>query len=218
MYGLKKHHIEKLEAVNKYLLRKVFPCQVSTPTEVDFMDTNTIQIHHVIMSRRLMYYWNILQMDESELVRKVYNVQKLSSCKNDWVLHYYRYARKYKKKINCSLCSGNYEETEIHLLQCEGITFEQELKNKVLNMKYSDIFASLEKHIKAIKLWTIIYKIREWKLEARKLSPVDTRSTSLSASPACDNPLDMDVDLSLLFGDSSTPPQNLSVYVCDFGY
>ena len=125
---------------------------------------------------------------------------------------------KYKNKINCSLCSGNYEETEIHLLQCEGITFEQELKTKVLNMKYSYIFASLEKQIKAIKLWTKIYKIREWKLEARKLSPVDTRSTSLSASPAYDTPLDLDVDLSLLFGDSYMPHQNLSVYVCDFGY
>ena len=98
-------------------------------------------------------------------------------------------------------------------LRCEGITFEQEL-----NMKYSDIFASLEKQIKAIKLWTKIYKIREWKLEARKLSPVDTRSTSLSASPAYDTPLDLDVDLSLIFGDSYTPHQNLSVYVCDFGY
>ena len=33
-----------------------------------------------------MYYWNILQMNESELVKRVFNVQKLSCCKNDWVL------------------------------------------------------------------------------------------------------------------------------------
>ena len=211
------------------------------------METNTIQIRHVIMSRRLMYYWNILQMDESELVRKVYNVQQLSSCKNDWVLQIredlaacnirkseseikqmkkYSFKKlvsgcikeislnnliemknehskskniwpsnemkaylttnelstaekqflfsmrcrmnetknnfkiKYKNKINCSLCSGNYEETEIHLMQCEGITCEQELKTKILGVKYSDIFASVEKQIKAVKLWTKINKKR----------------------------------------------------------
>ena len=67
LYGLKKYHIEKLEAVDKYFWRKVFQCQVSTPTEVYFMETNTIHIRHVIMSRRLMYYgtsyrWRILSL------------------------------------------------------------------------------------------------------------------------------------------------------------
>ena len=153
-----------------------------------------------------------LTTNELSTVEKLFFMRcRMNETKNNFKI-------KYKNKINCSLCSGNYEETEIHLLQCEGITCEQELKNEILNVKYSDIFSSLEKQIKTVKLWTKIYKIREWKLETRKLSPVDPRSTSLSASPACDTPLDMDVDLSLLFGDSSTPFQNLSLYVCDFGY
>ena len=38
------------------------------------------------MSRRLMYFWNILQMNEGELVKRVFNAQKISSTKNDWVL------------------------------------------------------------------------------------------------------------------------------------
>ena len=37
------------------------------------------------MSRRLMYYWNILQMDETELVKKVFTAQKISPCKDDWI-------------------------------------------------------------------------------------------------------------------------------------
>ena len=31
-----------------------------------------------------MYYWNILQMDETELVKKVFTAQKISPCKDDW--------------------------------------------------------------------------------------------------------------------------------------
>ena len=54
LYGLTKSHIDKLER------EKSFQCQVSTPTEVLFMETNNVHIHHVIMSRRMMYYWNIL--------------------------------------------------------------------------------------------------------------------------------------------------------------
>ena len=54
---------------------------------------------------------------------------------------------KYKIKINCSLCLEHFEETELHLLQCEEITSEQELKTEILNVKYSDIFSSLDKQI-----------------------------------------------------------------------
>ena len=54
---------------------------------------------------------------------------------------------KYKIKINCSLCLGHFEEKKLHLLQCEEITSEQELKTEILNVKYSDIFSSLDKQI-----------------------------------------------------------------------
>ena len=39
------------------------------------INTNTIPICNAIMSWRLMYYWNILQMDETELVKKVSSVK-----------------------------------------------------------------------------------------------------------------------------------------------
>ena len=85
LYGLKKAHIDKLESVDKYFWKKIFECPFSTPTEAFYLETNTIPIRFVLVSRRLMYFWNILQMDESELVKKVYNIQKLFHCKNDWV-------------------------------------------------------------------------------------------------------------------------------------
>ena len=38
------------------------------------------------MKRRLMYYWNILQMTDDQLVKRVFISQRISPCKNDWVL------------------------------------------------------------------------------------------------------------------------------------
>ena len=52
LYGIKKKHIETLESVDKMFWRKVFKCPVTTPTEVFFLETNTISIRHLFMSRR----------------------------------------------------------------------------------------------------------------------------------------------------------------------
>ena len=86
LYGLSQEHINTLESVDKYFWRKVFGSPISTPIESFYIETNSISIRHIIMGRRLMYYWNILQKDDSELLKKVYNSQKLLPVKNDWVL------------------------------------------------------------------------------------------------------------------------------------
>ena len=33
-----------------------------------------------------MYYWDILHMDDTELVKRVFLAQKMSPSKNDWVI------------------------------------------------------------------------------------------------------------------------------------
>ena len=86
LYGVSQTHIDTLESVDKYFWRKVFGAPISTPIESFFIETNTIPIRYILMGRRLMYYWNLMQKDETELVKKVYNSQKLLPVKNDWVL------------------------------------------------------------------------------------------------------------------------------------
>ena len=86
LYGLNKTHIESLEAVDTYLWRNVFSSMVSTSIESYFIETNTIPIRYIVMARRLMYYWTILQKEENELVRKLFETQRLLSNKNYWAL------------------------------------------------------------------------------------------------------------------------------------
>ena len=86
LYGLNNTHIEILESVDKYFWRKVFGCTTTTPTKSYIIETNSIPIRDIVMGRRLMYYWNLLQKDDSELIRKVFNTQNMMPVKNDWVL------------------------------------------------------------------------------------------------------------------------------------
>ena len=86
LYGLTNTHIETLESVDKYFWRKVFTSIISTPTDSYFLETNSIPIRFIVMGRRIMFYWTILQRSESEILSKVYNTQSLMPLKNDWYL------------------------------------------------------------------------------------------------------------------------------------
>ena len=44
-----------------------------------------ISIRFVLIGRRLMYLWTILQKNEEELVSKVYQAQKLFPVKDDFI-------------------------------------------------------------------------------------------------------------------------------------
>ena len=306
LYGLNQSHIETLESIDKMFWRKVFNCPVTTPTEVLFLETNSISIRHVIMSRRLMYYYDILKMDNSELVKRVFLAQKISPCKNDWVLQvkqdlkecqifkteceikdmneftykklvkesikelsvkyllslkikngqekskskniwpstdmkdYLRtsklstedkqllfsmrcrvndvrtnYKTKYKNNMSCSLCTSCAEESESHLLQCTAIVNEPEVKDEISSIEYSDIFSHLEKQIKAVRMFSKVFKIRNWKTSNRQLSTTGHQVHLLSASCTDNSPVT--VDASPLDSDCSTDLQNQLFNVYDFG-
>ena len=79
--------------------------------------------------------------------------------------------------LQCSLCQKALESQE-HLLVCEGIVNEKELKNAIINRKisYEDIFGSQNKQREAIRIWMLIDKI--WR---RKLKNIKTQSGSQEA-------------------------------------
>ena len=75
LYGINKDHIEMLESVDRYFWRKIFQCPITTPSEIFYMETSSTPVKFILIKRRLMYYWNILQMTDAELVKRVFNVQ-----------------------------------------------------------------------------------------------------------------------------------------------
>ena len=127
LYGLSKTHINTLESVDKYFWRKVFASVISTPVESYYIETNTLLIRHIIMGRRLMYYWNILQKDDSELVKKVFNSQKLLPVKNDWFLTI---------QNDLSACNITLSEKEITNMKKETFKTLVKQKIKILSKEY----------------------------------------------------------------------------------
>ena len=86
LHGITKSQIEKLEKCDRYLFRKLLAVPVSTPVEAFYIEFNALPLRFIIIGRRLLYYWTILNKSESELVKQVFKTQKLNPVKNDWCL------------------------------------------------------------------------------------------------------------------------------------
>ena len=67
-------------------MEESFGAPISAPIENFFIETNTIPLRYILMGRRLMYYKSLMQKEETELVKEVYNSPKLLPVKKDWVL------------------------------------------------------------------------------------------------------------------------------------
>ena len=142
LYGLKKSHIETLESVDKYFWRKVFNCPISTPTETFFMESNTIPLRFILISRRLMYYWNIVQMDDSQLVKRVFNAQKISSCQDDWYL-----------QISEDMKTCNINLTENEMRKMKKFAFKKLIKQKIYDISQQFLINLKLQHSKSKNIW-----------------------------------------------------------------
>ena len=121
----------------------------------------------------------------------------------------------FKSKISNLLCRscGNpsEEELEIHLMRCEKVICEQDLKTLLDKIIYTDIFGKIEKQIDAIKIWKKVFKVWNFKIANVQLSSTghqahqpqgQSDSYASSAIGSADNP-------------SSAYDSNCTVY--DFG-
>ena len=98
-YNVSKDQYTKLERIDELYLRRIFNVAISVPKESLYIEAGCIPVKYLIKIRRLMYLWNILHLDKSELLYKFYFAQKLSSDKDDWVLQ----VRKDALEINLQL-------------------------------------------------------------------------------------------------------------------
>ena len=83
-HPLSDNQIEVLENVDLMLIRKLLKGHSKAPKETFFIETGLLPTKFVIMKRRIMYLHNILIKPKSELIRKVYEVQKSLFTKHDW--------------------------------------------------------------------------------------------------------------------------------------
>ena len=83
-YNVTEEHLTLLESADNDLMRQIFKAHSKTAIELFFLETAKIPIRFIISKRRLMYYWHIMRQNQNELIKKVYDVQRLIHTKHDW--------------------------------------------------------------------------------------------------------------------------------------
>ena len=82
--GIAKDDIESLEKVDEALIRGILGAHAKIPKEALFLETGTIPLRYIIKSRRLSYLKTILDRDSDELIREVYDAQKVDPTPGDF--------------------------------------------------------------------------------------------------------------------------------------
>ena len=84
-HNMESKHIEIMEKSDLALLRTIMNAHSKTATELFYLELGIYPLKYHLSKRRFMYLWHILHTDKSELIRNVYDSQKLKTIKGDWV-------------------------------------------------------------------------------------------------------------------------------------
>ena len=85
-YNVNKKHLETLESGDLMLIRKLIKGHSKTAKEAFYLETGLLPTKFIIQKRKLMFLWNILQRNENELVKKVYNTQNIIATTGVWAI------------------------------------------------------------------------------------------------------------------------------------
>ena len=70
-------------------------------------------------------------------------------------------------------------------MKCEKILSDKNLKRLLESISFADIFGILDQQVKAVKVWKQVVRVRNFKLEAEKLSPSGHQVHQLPATSTC---------------------------------
>ena len=84
-YGLTGMEVNKLEEVDKLLLRQIFQVASSCPTEALYLELGCVPLGIIIKGRRIKYLHHLVTREETEMLSNFFYTQwKYPSAKNEW--------------------------------------------------------------------------------------------------------------------------------------
>ena len=88
--GLTKKQISDLESVDEELFRNIFSIDQSkahskTSLELLYLETGSIPIRYILMSRRLNFLWYLMHQKEDSLLSRFFCAQCENPTRGDWV-------------------------------------------------------------------------------------------------------------------------------------
>ena len=138
--------IRLLETVDEYLLRYLVNAHSKTPLEFLYLEAGVIPIRFVIMSRRILYLQTLLQRDDDEITKKIYQTQKKNPLSGDFA----ELVEKDRNSLGVHLTEAYIEskskeslKVEIKaLIQQKALQYlsnKQQSHSKIKDIKYSKI-------------------------------------------------------------------------------
>ena len=101
-------------------MRKPFSLAKSAPKEGLYIESGKLPIRFLVMTRRIMYFWHILQTEDDELIQRFMSAQQIWTGKNDWVAQ----VKKNLTEIKLNL-------TDVQIIALSNEEFKRKVKHKV---------------------------------------------------------------------------------------
>ena len=83
-HNLHESEINKLEEIDRLLLRKIFQVQSTCPAESLYLELGCIPLGIIIKTRRLNYLHHLVTRNEDEMIKKTFITQWNNPTKGDW--------------------------------------------------------------------------------------------------------------------------------------
>ena len=162
LIGINDKHVDMLEECDLMLMRHIFETPSGTPKESFYLETASIPIRFVLIGRRILFLWSILQKSQSELVKQVYQAQRMFPFKKSWA------SIVWNDMKNCNI---NLTEEEISKMKKGKF---KTLVKKRIRLKSNEFLLKLQaNHTKSINL-DILEEPQEY-LESEELTTAEKK-------------------------------------------
>ena len=151
-----QYQVEKLEEVDRAFFRKLLNSHSKTGVEFFYSETASLSIKLKISMRRLLYWWNIIHVDKSEMIYRVYRAQKLSPVCGDWVT----LLERDKAQFGVSLSDEDIQKIS-------QFKFKNFIKKKAQELMVENLKKMQSKNSKSKQLEVEDFSISQYLLDAR---------------------------------------------------
>ena len=141
-HSVSESEIKMLETVDEHLLRSLVKGQAKTPLEFLYLEAGATPIRFIISSRRLVYHQCILKREETEVTKRVYNEQKCSPTKGDFV-----------ELLKQDFKTINVEQNDSDIIAASTMEYKKIIKSNIKSAAFKYLRKLQESHskIKEIK-------------------------------------------------------------------
>ena len=156
--GLTKKQVTDLESVDEELFRNIFSIDQSkahskTPLELFYLETGSIPIRYILMSRRLNFLWYLIHQKEESLLSNFFLAQCEDPIKGDWVSQ----VKEDMKVLNIEL---TFESIKTYSKD----SFKLLVKNQIRKAAFAGLKEIQESHSKSKKIDYSELKMQEYLL------------------------------------------------------